>query len=144
MAKITFYIQKIGLASAIVWKLYTRVSKNHTLSGITKTNMLTLTLFLWKRFGYFRERLYLCITRTRQASQRCSNVRVVLFLYNAQQNCIPEAIHQCTRPCLPIAVKRFESHRTCPGWTIPWIYRLLPFVCLYVSFITDTQGATSL
>ena len=24
---------------------------------------------------------YLCSTRTRQASQRCSNVRVVLFLY---------------------------------------------------------------
>ena len=31
-------------------------------------------------------------TRTRQASQRCSNVRVVLFLYDEQQNPIPETI----------------------------------------------------
>ena len=29
-------------------------------------------------------------TRTRQASPRCSNVRVVLFLYDEQQNPIPE------------------------------------------------------
>ncbi len=36
-------------------------------------------------------------TRTRQASQRCSNVRVVLFLYDEQQNPIPETI----RPMLP-------------------------------------------
>ena len=32
-------------------------------------------------FGCFKQNHYLCITRTRQASQRCSNVRVVLFLY---------------------------------------------------------------
>ena len=36
-------------------------------------------------------------TRTRQASPRCSNVRVVLFLYDEQQNPIPETI----RPMLP-------------------------------------------
>lgn len=37
-------------------------------------------IFLAKKcvFNYYS---YLCITRTRQASQRCSNVRVVLFLY---------------------------------------------------------------
>ena len=29
----------------------------------------------------FEESSYLCSTSTRQASQRCSNVRVVLFLY---------------------------------------------------------------
>ena len=34
-------------------------------------------------------------TRTRQASPRCSNVRVVLFLYDEQQNPIPETIRQC-------------------------------------------------
>ena len=33
-----------------------------------------------KRFGRFGKNSYLCTTRTRQASQRCSNVRVVLFL----------------------------------------------------------------
>ena len=37
-------------------------------------------------------------TRTRQASPRCSNVRVVLFLYDEQQNPIPETIRQCARP----------------------------------------------
>ena len=36
-------------------------------------------------------------TRTRQASPRCSNVRVVLFLYDEQQNPNPETI----RPMLP-------------------------------------------
>ncbi len=36
-------------------------------------------------------------TRTRQASPRCSNVRVVLFLYDEQQSPIPETI----RPMLP-------------------------------------------
>ena len=36
-------------------------------------------------------------TRTRQASPRCSNVRVVLFLYDEQQNPISETI----RPMLP-------------------------------------------
>ena len=45
----------------------------------------------------FRKLLYLCTTRTRQASPRCSNVRVVLFLYDEQQNPIPETI----RPMLP-------------------------------------------
>ena len=39
-------------------------------------------LFSSKKFGYFKLKQYLCTTRTRQASQRCSNVRVVLFLYN--------------------------------------------------------------
>ena len=38
---------------------------------------------------------YLCTTRTRQASQRCSNVRVVLFLYNEQQSTISEILYQC-------------------------------------------------
>ena len=36
--------------------------------------------FSSKKFGYFKLKQYLCTTRTRQASQRCSNVRVV-FLY---------------------------------------------------------------
>ena len=36
-------------------------------------------------------------TRTRQASSQCLNRRVVLFLYDEQQNPIPETIH----PMLP-------------------------------------------
>ena len=36
-------------------------------------------------------------TRTRQASLQCLNRRVVLFLYDEQQNLIPETI----RPMLP-------------------------------------------
>ena len=54
-------------------------------------NLLALLLFLipeadeikispQKNAG-FEESSYLCSTSTRQASQRCSNVRVVLFLY---------------------------------------------------------------
>ena len=34
-----------------------------------------------QKFAGFEESSYLCRTSTRQASQRCSNVRVVLFLY---------------------------------------------------------------
>ena len=52
---------------------------------------------LFEIFGQSNKKQYLCTTRTRQASQRCSNVRVVLFLYNEQQNPIPQAVHQCAR-----------------------------------------------
>ena len=40
-----------------------------------------INAFSLKKFGYSKLKQYLCSTRTRQASQRCSNVRVVLFLY---------------------------------------------------------------
>ena len=42
--------------------------------------------FSSKKFGYSKLMQYLCTTRTRQASPRCSNVRVVLFLYNGKDN----------------------------------------------------------
>ena len=51
------------------------------------------SVFPLKKFGNPILKQYLCTTRTRQASPRCSNVRVVLFLYNEQQNTI--------RPMLP-------------------------------------------
>ena len=66
-------------------------------------------------FGDSKLKQYLCTTRTRQASPRCSNVRVVLFLYDEQQNSIPKALHQCTRSCLSLAVKRIDSYRYCQG-----------------------------
>ena len=100
--------------------------------------------FSSKKFGYFKLKQYLCTTRTRQASQRCSNVRVVLFLYNEQQNFIPEAVHQCARPCQSLAVKRLDSNRYSKGRELSRIYRLLPSISLYVSFITVAKGATSL
>ena len=40
-----------------------------------------LPLFSSKKFGYSILKQYICTTRTRQASQRCSNVRVVFFYY---------------------------------------------------------------
>ena len=55
------------------------------------------SVFPLKKFGNPILKQYLCTTRTRQASPRCSNVRVVLFLYDEQQNPIPETI----RPMLP-------------------------------------------
>ena len=51
--------------------------------------------FSRKKFGWFRKTPYLCNTRTRQASPRCSNVRVVLFSYNEHQNTFPKTICQC-------------------------------------------------
>ena len=54
-------------------------------------NLLALLLFLIpeadeikispQKIAGFEKSSYLCSTSTRQASQRCSNVRVVLFLY---------------------------------------------------------------
>ena len=41
----------------------------------------TLGDFSRKKVCIINDYSYLCSTRTRQASQRCSNVRVVLFLY---------------------------------------------------------------
>ena len=102
------------------------------------------SVFPLKKFGNPILKQYLCTTRTRQASPRCSNVRVVLFLYNEQQNSIPEALHQCARPCLSLAVKRLDGYRYSKGWELSRIYRLLPPVSLYVSFITVAKGATSL
>ncbi len=48
--------------------------------------------FLCEKFGGKKTLLYLCTTRTRQASQRCSNVRVVLFLYYGQKDSFPEIL----------------------------------------------------
>ena len=52
---------------------------------------------MWGLIVFFEKNLEVWIiqrifapTRTRQASQRCSNVRVVLFLYDEQQNSISE------------------------------------------------------
>ena len=73
------------------------------------------SVFPLKKFGNPILKQYLCTTRTRQASPRCSNVRVVLFLYNEQQNSIPEALHQCARPCLSLAVKRLDGYRYSKG-----------------------------
>ena len=64
-------------------------------------------------------------TRTRQASPRCSNVRVVLFLYVEQQNPIPETI----RPMLP-------NHMTRPWFTIPVNQRKVYFsLCIIKYFL---------
>ena len=50
----------------------------HPLGRIPLTN---LRFFFFKKNGYSKLKQYLCTTRTRQASPRCSNVRVVLFYY---------------------------------------------------------------
>ena len=55
--------------------------------------------FLCEKFGGKKTLLYLCTTRTRQASQRCSNVRVVLFLYYGQKDSFPEILFKCGRTC---------------------------------------------
>ena len=42
---------------------------------------------------------YFCSTRTRQASQRCSNVRVVLFLYLWIISAFPNSFFTIVSPC---------------------------------------------
>ena len=91
-----------------------------------------------------KKKQYLCSARPRQASPRCSNVRVVLFLYNEHQNPIPEALQQFARPRQTLAVTRLDGYRPSQGRAIPRIYRLLSFVGLYVSTPTDAKGTTPL
>ena len=113
------------------------------------------SVFPLKKFGNPILKQYLRTTRTRQASPRCSNVRVVLFLYNKQQNSIPEALHQCARPCLSLAVKRLDGYRYSKGWELsrinrtpsvrcfPTVWQEVGLRCLQMRFASTSIFASS-
>jgi hypothetical protein len=59
-----------------------------------------LFLFFVNSFGYFNEISYLCTTRTRQASPRRSNVRVVFILENDDIRCYEKGKNDEVLPLL--------------------------------------------
>ena len=113
---------RFGKLKASVKKTETTIENNDVVGGITKgqkqckmSKQNIIINFPSKSLIDSIKSTTFAPTRTRQASPRCSNVRVVLFLYNEQQNSIPEALHQCAQPCLSLAVKRLDGYRYSKG-----------------------------
>ena len=84
------------------------------------------TPFFNKRLGRFGNKSYLCTTRTRQASPRCSNVRVVLYFVDHDR---------WYSSCLLLSNSFWTSYRTLIGHLSGHFSNnmsICPFICPFM------------